>query len=123
MGYNEPPCKKMTAEENFGQLSTTKKFITFIILMVSDILIVLLSFILAFFVRSEILPQFFLKFKEIELAPFSNFLQYFYMAGVWTIIFAYEKLYTKRFSFWEEIKVLLNDGPLMLVEFIEKHLN
>jgi undecaprenyl-phosphate galactose phosphotransferase len=115
----------MTAEENFGQLSTTKKFITFIILMVSDILIVLLSFLLAFFARSEILPQFFLKFKEIELAPFSNFLQYFYMAGVWTIIFAYEKLYTKRFSFWEEVKVLLKSATIassviMIIFFISR---
>lgn len=115
----------MTAKENFEQLSTTKKMFTFFILMISDILIVLLSFSLAFFMRSEILTQLFVKFKEIELAPFSNFLQYFYMASIWTIIFAYEKLYTKRFSFWEEVKVLLKSATIassviMIIFFISR---
>jgi undecaprenyl-phosphate galactose phosphotransferase len=115
----------MTDKENFGQLSTSKKVLTFLVLMISDILIALLSFILAFFIRSEILPQLFVRFKEIELAPFSNFLQYFYMASIWTIIFAYEKLYTKRFSFWEEVKVLLKSATIassviMIIFFISR---
>jgi len=115
----------MPAKDNFGKLSTTKKLFTLFILMISDILIVLLSFILAFFVRSEIFPQLFTRFKEIELAPFSNFLQYFYMAGIWTITFAYEKLYTKRYAFWEEVKVLLKSATIasfaiMIIFFISR---
>ncbi|MGD9347455.1 MAG: hypothetical protein PVH84_16435, partial [Candidatus Aminicenantes bacterium] len=115
----------MKAQENFGQLSTTKKIFTLFVLMISDILVVLLSFLLAFLVRSEILPHFFSRFNEIELAPFSNFLQYFYMAGVWTVIFAHEKLYTKRYSFWEEVKVLLKSATIassviMIIFFISR---
>jgi len=115
----------MTAKETFGQLSTLKKSITLVILILSDILIVLVSYILAFFIRSDILPQLFVRFREIELAPFSNFMQYFYMAGVWTIIFAYEKLYTKRYSFWEEVKVLLRSttiasSAIMIIIFIAR---
>jgi undecaprenyl-phosphate galactose phosphotransferase len=115
----------MSAKENFGQLSTTKKIFTLTILIITDVLIVIMSFILAFLIRSEILPQLFQRFKEIELAPFSNFIQYFYMAGVWTIIFAYEKLYTKRFAFWEEVKVLLKSATIasaaiMIIIFIAR---
>jgi undecaprenyl-phosphate galactose phosphotransferase len=126
MGYNESLSEiEMTAKENFGQLSTTKKLVSLLTLIALDILTVILSYILAFFIRSEILPQLFLRFREIELAPFSNFQQYFYMAGVWTIIFAYEKLYTKRYSFWEEVKVLLKSATIassviMMIIFITR---
>lgn len=104
--------QKMTAKENFGQLSTPKKILTLFILMASDIFLVWLSFILAFFLRSEILPNIFQTFREIELAPFSNFLDLYYLAGVWTIIFATKKLYTKRYSFWEEVKVLVQSSTI-----------
>ena len=34
------------------------------------------------------------------------------MSCVWLIIFAYERLYTKRYSFWEETKVLIKSATL-----------
>jgi undecaprenyl-phosphate galactose phosphotransferase len=115
----------MMLKENLNQLSTSKKILTLLVLIASDFLTVIFSFILAFIIRSEILPEFFERFVEIELAPFSNFYLHFYMAGIWTLIFAYEKLYTKRFAFWDEVKVLIKSATIasaiiMIMIFISR---
>ena len=88
-----------------------KKIISFITLVCSDLTVVFLSFWLAYLIRAEILPLLFAKFR-ISLGPLSVFMNYFFMALVWVAVFAYEKLYTKRHSFWEEVKILLKSTTI-----------
>ena len=89
-----------------------KKLASLIILVISDAAAVYLSFLLAYFLRGDIIPQIFAKYKEVYLLPFSNFTDNFYLVVLWIFIFAYEKLYTRRFTFWEEVKVLLKGATL-----------
>jgi len=47
------------------------------------------------------------------------------MASIWILIFAYEKLYTKRYPFWEEVKTLLKSATvssslIMIMIFIAR---
>jgi Undecaprenyl-phosphate galactose phosphotransferase WbaP len=88
-----------------------KKIFSFIVLLISDLAVVFISFWLAYLIRSEILPHLFYKFK-IAPIPLSNFLNYYYMVFFWTAIFAYERLYTKRYPYWEEVRVLLKSATL-----------
>jgi len=89
-----------------------KKLISFFLLIISDLIVIFFSFFLAHLIRSEILPQLIDKFRRPVPIPLSIFLNQFYMALVWIAVFAYEKLYTKRFSFWEEVKVLIKSTTL-----------
>lgn len=88
-----------------------KKIFSFIILLISDLAVVFISFWFAYLIRSEIFPHIFFKFKVAPI-PLSNFLNYFYMVFFWTAIFAYERLYTKRYPYWEEVRVLLKSATL-----------
>ena len=88
------------------------KFISLTLLILSDLIVVFFSLMIAYFIRSQILPSFFAEFKEIPLGPFSLYLNQSYMALVWIIVFANEKLYTKRYMFWEEVKILLKSTTL-----------
>jgi len=40
------------------------------------------------------------------------YLEKFYMVFVWIIVFLYEKLYVKRFSFWEEVRVIVKSTSI-----------
>jgi undecaprenyl-phosphate galactose phosphotransferase len=76
--------------------------------------VIFIAYFLAYTLRSDILPALFSRFKT-PLFPFSVFLNHFYAALVWIFIFAYEKLYTKRYPFWEEAKILLKSTTLSTV--------
>jgi len=89
-----------------------KKTISLFILIVSDLIVVFSSLIIAYFIRLKILPIFFYDFKELPLNPLSLYLNQYYMAAAWIIIFAHEKLYIKRYPFWEEVKVLLKSTTI-----------
>lgn len=89
-----------------------KKVISLFFLVLSDILVIFISFWLAYFIRNEFLPQIFPRFSTVNLVPLSTFFNHFYMVIVWIFIFAYEKLYIKRFPFWAELKVLLKSITL-----------
>jgi undecaprenyl-phosphate galactose phosphotransferase len=103
----------------------SKKLLSFASLIFSDIAVILLSFWLAYLIRSEILPNIIVAFQKIYLLPFSSLLLYPYVVLVWIFVFAYEKLYTKRYPFWEEVKILLKSATLsfsiiMILIFISK---
>jgi undecaprenyl-phosphate galactose phosphotransferase len=83
-----------------------KKIASFLILILSDIIVLFISFVLAYFIRSEILPFIYLKFKIVPLYSLTYYLSHFYMGLVCLAVFAYERLYTKRYPFWEEVKAL-----------------
>lgn len=87
------------------------KFISFTALLCADLIVVFTSFWLAYLIRGEILPHIFYAFR-FPLAPISVFLEEYYMALVWVVVFAYERLYTKRFLFWEETRVLMKSATI-----------
>ena len=89
-----------------------KKILSFFSLVFTDLFVILLSFWLAHVLRSEVLPKIIPRFLDINLLPLSTFLNHFYMSFLWILIFATERLYTKRYPFWEEVKVLLKGATL-----------
>jgi Undecaprenyl-phosphate galactose phosphotransferase WbaP len=103
----EIPSKKAAP-----RLTYQKKILSLLILVLSDFAVVILSLSLAYLIRIEILPRLFEVYKQIGLVSFNYFLQYFYFAGIWITVFANEKLYTKRFLFWEEVKILLKSTTI-----------
>jgi undecaprenyl-phosphate galactose phosphotransferase len=74
------------------------------ILLLIDVLSIFCVFILAVIVRAEILPGI---FPTMWNEPFSmNYSQIWWVPLIWLFLFLYEGLYTKRSSFWDEIKTL-----------------
>ena len=88
------------------------KIISFMSLLLTDVLAIFISYALAYMLRDTLLPNLIQRYAEIPLPPFSTFLKHFYMAAIWVLVFAYEKLYVKRNSFWEEAKVLTKSSTL-----------
>ncbi len=88
-----------------------KKFTAFFCLVLSDFAAVFLSFLLAFWLRSEIFPLIF-PFLRHRPVFFFLYLDAAYLFAVWLIVFSHEKLYTKRHSFWEEVRLLLKSNTI-----------
>jgi len=78
-----------------------KKLGTFL-LFITDVLAVFITLQGAIFLRKNLLP-YFMEFPEF---PAKDFTAFWWVFPVWLLFFVYEGLYTKRFSFWDEIKVL-----------------
>ncbi|MBI4848157.1 MAG: undecaprenyl-phosphate galactose phosphotransferase WbaP [Nitrospirae bacterium] len=72
------------------------------LLFLIDIAAVFLVLESAMFIRKNTLP-YFVRFPEY---PSIDFTFFWWIFPVWVFFFAYEGLYTKRFSFWDEVKVL-----------------
>ncbi|MFC2163895.1 undecaprenyl-phosphate galactose phosphotransferase WbaP [Acidobacteriota bacterium] len=89
-----------------------KKIISLVSLVIIDFVALLACFLLAYLIRSEFLSFFFDKFEKGMLDPLPTYLNYSYIAFIWFLIFFYEKLYTKRFPFWDEVKVLVKSTTL-----------
>uniref|UniRef100_A0A7C6EAN4 Sugar transferase n=1 Tax=candidate division WOR-3 bacterium TaxID=2052148 RepID=A0A7C6EAN4_UNCW3 len=85
-------------------MRTAKKLLTIFLLILSDALIFFLAYVLAYFLRSSILP---LLIPALgPLLPFKVLIDRYYLLFAYLIVFAYEGLYTHRFTTWEEIKHL-----------------
>lgn len=102
-----------------------KKILTVVIFVCADLAVVFISFWIAYSIRDRILPYLFNDFFKVSLLPWSIFLDHFYFSVAWIIVFAYEKLYTKRYAFWDEVKVLLKSITvsyflIMIMIFISK---
>lgn len=69
-----------------------------------DVGSVLLVFHISVILRSDVLPHLYRGFPSEE--SYRNFANIWWIFLVWMFFFYYEGLYTKRFSFWDEIKVL-----------------
>jgi len=81
-------------------------------LIVFDVAALLSSIFLAYLIRKEILFYIHPVFR-VRTFPFSTYLvNYPYFIGLWVIILAYERLYTKRFILGEEIKRLWKGASL-----------
>jgi len=81
-------------------------------LIAVDSMTIVLSFILAYQVRLSIMPSLFPRFLETPLLPFFHFFNQAYFIVIWLIIFSTEKLYTKRYPFWQETKILFKSLTL-----------
>ncbi|MEW6714115.1 MAG: undecaprenyl-phosphate galactose phosphotransferase WbaP [Nitrospirota bacterium] len=79
-----------------------KKRLGTVLLFIIDITAVFFILQISIFLRKNILP-YFLQFPEF---PVRGFVVFVWVLPVWLLFFVYEGLYTKRFSFWDEIKVL-----------------
>ncbi len=79
-----------------------KKSIGIIILLMIDFIAVFTTLQSALFLRKSIFPLF------LEFPPFPeiNYTFLWWIYYIWLFFFAYEGLYTKRFSFWDEVKTL-----------------
>jgi undecaprenyl-phosphate galactose phosphotransferase len=84
-----------------------KKILSVFFLILSDLASLLAAFMLGYFLRSQILPHV-ISFKQPPL-PLSSQLSRGFFVGVFIVItiLAFERLYTKRVSFWEEAKLII----------------
>jgi undecaprenyl-phosphate galactose phosphotransferase len=79
-----------------------KKYLSIVLLLLTDSVSVFISLYGAIFLRKNVLPHFFQfpKFPQIDFTFFGL------VFPVWLSFFAYEGLYSKRFAFWDEVKML-----------------
>lgn len=106
----------------------TKKFASFFLLIVSDLLAILLSFLFAYIIRSYILPLLFLSLHERPVFFYDyiqSFSMYILIYILWPIVLIYRELYTRRYFFWEEVRLLLKSTTfafvlIMVVVFMTK---
>ncbi|MFC2161472.1 sugar transferase [Acidobacteriota bacterium] len=105
-----------------------KKITSFFVLFLSDMVCIFLCFLLAFLIRKAILTPIIPELQE-RPAFLGGYFRQFYMYLLWAWAFSYEKLYTKRFTFWEETRLLLKSTTIafamvMIIVFITaQHLN
>ncbi len=78
-----------------------KDLISRVIFVIVDILIIMFSIYLAYYIRINLF--------EIDLAilPLNSYLTLYPLYIVPIVLFAYEGLYTKRYDFWQESKIEL----------------
>jgi undecaprenyl-phosphate galactose phosphotransferase len=84
-----------------------KKIISFFLLIVSDFTAILLSYLIALVLRLEIFPLFFSSLTQRPPNLINIYLTSEYMFFVWFFVFLAIGLYTKRHSYWEEVKLLI----------------
>jgi Undecaprenyl-phosphate galactose phosphotransferase WbaP len=75
-----------------------------LVLFLCDIGALYLTFRLSIVIRTAVLPAFYGGFPGAR--PFRHSGDIWWIFVVWIFFFSYEGLYTKRFSFWDEIKAL-----------------
>ncbi len=91
----------MINNKGMNRLKTQAEGLTILLI---DIVSLFVLFHLSVFIRTDLLPSIYPGFPR-EL-PFSSFVNIWWVFIIWVFFFYYEGLYTKRFSFWDEIKAL-----------------
>ncbi len=79
-----------------------KNNIGLILLFIFDVLTLTGFYYIAALFRKHILPLFFSNLPAFEI----NLFQYYWVFPIWIFILAYEGGYTRRFSLWDEVKLL-----------------
>jgi Undecaprenyl-phosphate galactose phosphotransferase WbaP len=102
-----------------------KKLIAFFCLILGDLLVIFLSFTLAYIIRGRILVSVRPEFSALPLPSLMFYFSHFYMAIVWILVFANGKLYTKRYPIWVELKALVRSATfsslvIIIVIFITR---
>ncbi len=80
----------------------TKSSVGVILLFVFDLISLTGFYYIAACFRKFVLPLIFSNVPSFQI----NLLQYYWVFPVWIFIMAYEGAYTKRISFWDEVKLL-----------------
>jgi len=89
-----------------------RKTLCLLSLIIFDVVSLFLSIFLAYLIRKDILFYIHPAFR-MGTFPFKTYLvNYPYFLGLWVVILAYERLYTKRFALGEEIKRLWKGASL-----------
>jgi len=98
-------------------MTRIKKLLSLMILVFTDAAAFGVSFLIAYALRSILLLPLIPNFKEIEPLPLAVLMKNGFIYGLPVIIgvLSYERLYTKRLSFWEEARYLLKS---VLISFI-----
>ena len=86
-------------------INQIRKSVELLILVIADAASVFLFFKIAVLIR-ESLPLFF-HMPFPDNASLAGFNSVWWILPVWIFFFYYEGLYTRRFSFWDEIRILL----------------
>ncbi|MBM3294295.1 MAG: undecaprenyl-phosphate galactose phosphotransferase WbaP [Candidatus Aminicenantes bacterium] len=94
----------LTEMQIFGRQA--RKYVAFFSLVLSDLAAVTLSFYVAYAVRAYVLTRVFTH-AFIWGVDWREFSSRWYALGLWVVVFAYEKLYVKRLSIWEETRVVI----------------
>jgi undecaprenyl-phosphate galactose phosphotransferase len=81
------------------------------ILFAFDIAALFLLFFIAYYLRTDVLPKLYAGFPPKELLSRSP-LSIWWVFVVWLFFFSYEGLYTRRLSFWDEVKSLCKTSLL-----------
>jgi undecaprenyl-phosphate galactose phosphotransferase len=89
----------------------SKKIASFTAFVVADLAVIVLCFWLAWVFRGKIISPIFPQWPKFTVI-WPSFWPQFYMLGIWLAVFGYEKLYTKRRSFWEETRVLIKSASI-----------
>ena len=93
-----------------------KKTISFLAILAADVVSLILAFHLAYFIRVKIIQDLF-SVSNPWFFPLEHFYKMYYLLLVFILIFSYEKLYTKRYEFFEEF-VFIARGLFMSVILI-----
>ncbi len=80
----------------------TKRSLGIFALFIIDTLTIFMVLQGAIFLRKDVLPR----FHEFPVYPHESFTFFWWVFPVWLFFLAYEGLYSKRFSFWDEVKML-----------------
>ncbi|MCP4152093.1 MAG: exopolysaccharide biosynthesis polyprenyl glycosylphosphotransferase [bacterium] len=93
-----------------------KKIISFLAVLLADIFSLILAFYCAYFIRIDIIPYLF-NIENPWFFPIEHFYKMYYLLFFFILIFFYEKLYTRRYDFFEEF-VYISRGLFISVIFI-----
>ncbi|MBM3284406.1 MAG: hypothetical protein FJY81_00875 [Candidatus Aminicenantes bacterium] len=96
-------------------MRVAKKLLCLGLLLSSDILAFFVSYMAAFFLRDKVLsglPAFSLPVVPLDIQLASGFLK---GAVILIMILAFERLYIRRVSFWEETKLLIKGITLSFI--------
>lgn len=100
----------------------TRNRLGIFLLLIVDILTLLGLFYLAVFIRKKAIPIIFHNIPTFD----QGIETYYWIFPLWLIIMVYEGAYSKRFTFWDEVKflwksTLLSSVAIFTILFIGKH--
>jgi undecaprenyl-phosphate galactose phosphotransferase len=84
--------------------SKLQSFLEITIISFLDLASILLLFKIGLFLRTDVLPLFYAVFPEAS--PSGDVTKIWWVFLIWMFFYYYEGLYTKRFSYWDEIRIL-----------------
>jgi len=90
-----------------------RKIISLLTLLVFDVITLVVSYLIAYFLRTWALSLF---IHDVPPPlPFQTYITRYYLVIPFILVFAYEGLYNKRFEFWEETRRLWKSNLIATV--------